>query len=262
MLHESDAASAGRHLVAVAFEGLGLEPREAFATLRELGISGVQWPAMRAGLRPRDLDASGRRDLQSTLRRHELSMSGVDLWIPPEHFGDAGRVDRVVSAVEESVRFAAQFGRCPVSLRLPGAPAEGEAGHESVFASLAAIAERHGVAIADHAVPVTKRDSIAMGVDPVAWLAAGHDPAAIAIEHAGAIAAARLADLDRGGLRSPVGDPSQGRLDVVRYRVGLEVAGVRALVVIDHRQWSDPIAGVRRSAEAWTEAGRPAGWSA
>ena len=140
MLHESDAASAGRHLVAVAFEGLGLEPREAFATLRELGISGVQWPAMRAGLRPRDLDASGRRDLQSTLRRHELSMSGVDLWIPPEHFGDAGRVDRVVSAVEESVRFAAQFGRCPVSLRLPGAPADGEAGHESVFASLAAIA--------------------------------------------------------------------------------------------------------------------------
>lgn len=258
---DSDAVTAGRHLVAVALEGLGLEPREAFAALRELGIAGVQWPAMRGGLRPRELDASGRRDLQSTLRRHELSMSGVDLWIPPEHFGDPSRVDRAVAAVEESIRFAAEFGRCPVSLRLPAAPGDAEASQETAFAAIGAIAERHGVAIADHAVPIAKREGIAIGLDPVAWLAAGHDPAAIAIEHGGAIAAARLADLDRGGLRTPVGDAIEGRLDVVRYRVGLEVAGVRRLVVIDPRQWSDPIAGVRRSAAAWTEAGRPAGWS-
>lgn len=258
---DSDAVTAGRHLVAVALEGLGLEPRDAFATLRELGVAGVQWPATRSGLRPKDLDASGRRDLQSTLRRHELAMSGVDLWIPPEHFGDPSRVDRAVAAVEESIRFAAEFGRCPISLRLPAVAAEGEASHESVFEAIGAIAERHGVPIADHAVPAAKRESIAMGLDPVAWLAAGHDPAAVAIEHAGAVAAARLADLDRGGLRAPVGDPIEGRVDVVRYRVGLEVAGYRRLVVIDPRQWSDPIAGVRRSAAAWTEAGRPAGWS-
>lgn len=262
MPSDSDAVSAGRHLVAVALDGLGLEPRDAFATLHELGIAGVQWPATRSGLRPRDLDASGRRDLQSTLRRHELSLSGVDLWIPSEHFGDPGRVDRAVAAVEESVRFAAEFGRCPVSLRLPGSGPEGAARDESVFAAIGVIAERHGVPIADHAVPIVKRESIAMGLDPVAWLAAGHDPAAVAIEHAGEIASARLADLDRGGLRVPVGDAIEGRVDLLRYRVALEVAGVRRLVVIDPRQWADPIAGVRRSAAAWSDAARPAGWSA
>lgn len=249
--------------MAVALDGLGLEPREAFVALRAAGVSAVQWPAMAAGLRPRDLDASARRDLQSTLRRHELSMSGVDLWIPAEHFVERSRVDRAVAAVEEAVRFAAEFGRCPVSVRLPGPSAreDGEQGLESAISAIAAIADRHGVGLADHAVPSTPRESVRIGIDPVACLAAGSDPAAVAIEHSGEVAAARLADLDRGGLRSPAGDPREGRLDLLRYRVGLEVAGFRGLVAIDPRQWSDPLAGVRRSAIAWTEAGRPAGWS-
>lgn len=255
--------SVERHLVAVALDGLALEPREALVALRASGVSAVQWPATRGGIRPRDLDASARRDLQSTLRRHELAMSGVDLWIPAEHFDDPTRVDRAVAAVEESVRFAAEFGRCPVSIRLPGTATSGagEQGLESAISAIGAIAERHGVLLADHAVPTTRRESIRVGIDPVACLAAGTDPAAVAIEHAGDVAAARLADLDRAGLRSPVGDPAEGRLDLLRYRVGLEVAGLRGLVVIDPRQWSDPLAGVRRSAAAWTEAGRPAGWS-
>lgn len=262
---EPDAAPGERHQVAVAFEGLGLEPRDAFAALRDLGIAGVQWPATRAGLRPRDLDASGRRDLQATLRRHELALSGVDLWIPPEHLLDPARVDRAVAAIEESVRFAAEFGRVAVSLRLPAPAADESAtalgGLESVCGAVAAMAERHGVAVADHAVPASEREGISWGLDPVAWLAAGRDPAAVAIEHPGRFAAARLADLDRGGLRGPVGEAIDGRLDVLRYRVGLEVAGFRGLIVVDPRQWADPLGGIRRSARAWTEAGRPAGWS-
>jgi sugar phosphate isomerase/epimerase len=263
MSRASGESPSERHLVAVALDGLGLEPREALAALREAGVSAVQWPAMRSGLRPRDLDASARRDLISTLRRSELAMSGVDLWIPPEHFGDATRVDRAVAAVEESVRFAAEFGRCPVSMRLPRAasPNEGDGGLGSALAALAGIADRHGVPLADHAVPVVASESWSIGLDPVALLAAGIDPAAAAMEHAGRLAAARLADLDRGGLRAPVGDPIEGRLDVVRYRIGLEVAGFGGLVVIDPRQWADPLAGVLRSARAWAEAGRPAGWS-
>jgi sugar phosphate isomerase/epimerase len=263
MSRASNDSSSERHLVAVALDGLGLEPREAFAVLRDAGVSAVQWPAMRPGLRPRDLDASARRDLVSTLRRHELAMNGVDLWIPPEHFGEADRVDRAVAAVEESVRFAAEFGRCAVSMRLPRAAATSpdDGGLGSVLAAVAGIAERHGVRLADHAVPVVSSESWSIGLDPVALLAAGIDPAAAAMEHAGRIAAARLADLDRGGLRAPVGDPIDGRLDVVRYRIGLEVAGFGGLVAIDPRQWADPLAGVRRAAGAWTDAGRPAGWS-
>lgn len=259
----SSGHPAERHLVAVALDGLGLEPREAFAVLREIGVSAVQWPAMRSGLRPRDLDASARRDLLSTLRRHELAMSGVDLWIPPEHFGEADRVDRAVAAVEEAIRFAAEFGRCAVSMRLPRVVATDadDGGIGSALAAIAGIAERHGVPLADHAVPLAASERSSIGLDPVALLAAGIDPAAAAMEHAGRVAAARLADLDRGGLRAPVGDPIDGRLDVVRYRVGLEVAGFGGLVAIDPRQWADPLAGVRRSAHAWTEAGRPAGWS-
>ncbi len=249
-----------RFEVAVAVETVALEIREALAWLGAIGIRGVQWPAMRSGVRPRDLDASGRRDLQATLRRQQLVMAGVDLWIPPEHFVDPTRVDRAVAAVEESLRFAAEFGRVPVSLRLPSASDADSESLASTVAALVAIADRLGVSLADHAEPSTPREGVAVGIDPVAVLAGGKDPCEAVFAAAGALAAARLADLDRGGLRSPLGESvGERRLDPVRYRVALEVAGFRGLVVIDPRQWRDPRGGVLQTARLWMEAGRPAG---
>lgn len=271
--------------LATAIEPLGLSAREAFAHLRRIGVRGVQWPAAAAGLRPRELDRGARRDLQAALRRLELELSGVDLPIPPEHFGQADRVDRAVAAAEEAIRFAAEFARVPVSMRLPTrsgreetasapettdsrrespkdrdpsrSPSHGET--ETAIAAVLAVADRHGVRLADETVPLSTsipdRELVGLGLDPVALLAAGVDPAAAALERGRDVAAARLGDLDAAGIRVPPG--SGGRLDVVRFRVALEIAGFEGFVVVDPRQWRDPLGGVATSVEVWREAGSP-----
>jgi len=253
--------------LAAAIEPLGPVVREAFATLRAAGVRGVQWPAAAAGLRPRDLDRGARRDLRAVLRRFELELAGLDLPIPPEHFADPARVDRAVAATEEAVRFASEFARVPVCMRLPvpGASGAGGAdeaasdGAEAAIAAVLAAADRHGVRLADETVPLAvgtpHGEVVGLGLDPVALLAAGVDPAGAALEHASAIVSARLSDLDAAGVRVPPG--RGGRLDVVRYRVALEIGGVGGFVVVDPRQWSDPRGGIVASVEAWREAGSP-----
>jgi sugar phosphate isomerase/epimerase len=258
--------ASSRIRLAAAIEALGTTAREAFAHLRHAGVRGVQWPAAAAGLRPRDLDRGGRRDLATVLRRFELEMSGVDLPIPAEHFGDASRVDRAVAAAEEAIRFAAEFSRVPVCMRLPalrrgdvdGGSASSEA--EGAIAAVLAVADRHGVRLADETVPPPDTSSdralVGLGLDPVALLAGGFDPAAVALERGADVVAARWCDLDAAGVRLPPG--LGGRLDVVRYRVSLEIAGFEGHVVIDPRQWNDPIGGVAISVDAWREAASPA----
>ena len=250
--------------LAAAFEPLGLAAREAFAHLRSIRVRGVQWPAAAVGLRPRDLDHGARRDLHAVLRRCELELSGLDLPIPPAHFLEASRVDRAVAAVEEAVRFAADFGRVPVCLRLPRKDeAAGDDGADdsadTALDAVRAVADRFGVRLADETVPLAigtpHGEVVGLGLDPVAFLASGVDPAAAALEHAGRVIAARLSDLDASGVRVPPGQG--GRLDVVRYRVALEVGGFDGFLVIDPRQWSDALRGVAAAAEAWRGAGLP-----
>jgi len=246
--------------LAAAIEPLGMSAREALPKLQRMGVRGVQWPAAAAGLRPRELDRGARRDLQAVLRRLELELSGVDLPIPPEHFGDVARVDRAVAAAEEAIRFAAEFGRVPVSMRWPASRGDSNAEAEAAVAALLAVAERRGVRFADETVPPPTsgpdREIVGLGLDPVALLAAGIDPAAVALERGPEIVATRLGDLDAAGVRVPPG--AGGRLDVVRYRVSLEIAGFDGFAIIDPRQWSDPRGGVAAAAEVWREAGSPA----
>jgi sugar phosphate isomerase/epimerase len=236
----------------------GRSVREALDDLRGLGFAGVQWSATLPEVRPRDLGASARRDLKALLRRVDLRVAGIDLWIPPEHFADASRVDRAVAATLEAIGLAGDLGRCPLSLRLP-APREAGDAVGGVLDALLAAADRSGVAIADHADPVCADPRCGVGIDPVAEFAAGRDPVATVFERAGRIVAARLCDLTRSGLRAAVGEGGgEGRLDTMRYRVALEIAGFHGMVVVDARQWSEVAAGLRRSIEVWREAGRPA----
>jgi hypothetical protein len=46
----------------------------------------------------------------------------------------------------------------------------------------------------------------------------------------------------------------ESRLDVLSYRVAVDVAGYRGLPVVDCRQWNDPRAGVLGSVAAWQRA--------
>ncbi len=212
----------------------------------------VQLGASQPGMRPRDLDQSARRDLLATLRRRELEVAGLDLWVPPEHFLEDGTVDRAVGAVNVAIDMAGDLGRVPVSLTLPHV--DGDELFDEVLASLLDKATARGVALADHATAVSKprHELLCVGVDPAAHLAAGGDPAQVVSEHADRLVAARLSDLNTSGMRCGIGEHG-GRLDVTAYRVALSVAGYDRPVVVDARQWADPLSAVQRTAAVWAD---------
>lgn len=231
---------------------LQTEPRAAFDRLHAMGFRHVQLSATQRGMRPRELDRSARRDLAATLRRREMAVAGVDAWIPPRHFIDDAHCDRAVAAAIDAISFAADLGRCPVSFGLPVGKHDGErAALDAVIEALAARASHLGVVLADHAVPVSEREGVQIGVDPAAWLAAGEDPAIAATQHAPRVACVRLCDLLLSGMRGPIDDDEEGRMDVTAYRVAVSLCELAQPIVIDARQWRDPWGGLERTMDAW-----------
>lgn len=239
--------------VAPTIEPLAEAPRTAIDRVASGGFRFAQLSATQRGTRPRELDRSARRDLLATMRRREVRPSGLDLWIPPSHFTEAGRVDRAVATVIETLELAAELGGVPVSLTLP----RGDDGlMDDVPAALAAAAQLHGARIADHGWPPRAPDheAIGVGLDPVTLAEHDADPTTAPLELGARLVSARLCRRTADGARAPVGDGVG--LDVQAYRVALSVAAADRPVVIDARQWSDPWAGVLRSAAAWQSAGR------
>ena len=90
---------------------LGDRPRVALDRFAAMGFRHVQLSAMQPGLRPRDLDRSGRRDLGVRLGRLGMTAAGVDLWIPQTHFVDPYQVDRAVAAVLGAIELAGALDR-------------------------------------------------------------------------------------------------------------------------------------------------------
>ncbi len=246
------------------------------AWARGQGFRGVQLNAATPGVRPRDLDRSGRRDLAATLRRHDLICSGLDLWIPPEHFCDPAHADRAVASVllaldlahelamlaGGSVVSTAAVAKRPticVSLVLaPDTPADVVA----VLAdrSRARVGDR---GIADHAWPARDMETvplgIGIGIDPATLIMHGDDPATAAARLGSRIASARLTDAAKAGAVGVGGrvvpGSRGGALDVLAYTVGLATAGYRGMLVVDVRGLTGHAAAVRAALDAVTSGG-------
>lgn len=221
-------------------------PKQLFEAVSSLGFRFIQLSANQPGFRPRELDQSGRRDLLASLRRHELTISGVDLWIPIADFNNAARVDHAMSAVFGTVRFAADLGRVPVSLILPE--------DDKIVGTISERAAHDGVELADHRVPIRTSEGIGIGIDPAAWLSQNLDAAAAALSSASRLVSARVCDLFTSGLRGPIGDRQEGRLNVLEYQVALASAGYSRAVVLDARQWRDVPQGLQQSKLEWERA--------
>jgi sugar phosphate isomerase/epimerase len=232
---------------------LGDEVRAALQRLAAMGYRAVQLSAAQRGLRPADLDRSARRDLLATLRRIELAVSGIDVWIPPADLLDAARCDRALGAVRGAIELAADLGRCPVSLILPHDDRNPRAieSRQTIIDS----ADRHGVALADHAISQRDAARFGIGIDPAAWLGNNLDPveAVLRAGQAGRLESVRISDLDTAGFRCPPGTPG-GRLDLLAYRVTVATSGFEKAVIVDARQWTDPWSGLRGAMDAWTNA--------
>jgi sugar phosphate isomerase/epimerase len=219
-------------LAGLAAAELRDDPRAAIQWAAGLGYRSVQLDAAAAGVRPRELDRSGRRDLAASLRRLELGFSGLDLWIPPAHFVDPAQADRALGAAAAALELAADLSRlvggdgAVVSIALP------EKSPAALAGSLASQADRVGARIADHQWPARAGDGpVGVGIDAATLLAAGADPAAEVSRLARAPASARLSDFAPGG-RVAVGE---GRLDVLAYRVALATKGYGRPLVVDLR---------------------------
>ena len=226
--------------LALAFAGVRLPAEKDVRWLlefaRSCGYRAVQLNAADPATRPRDLTRSGRRDLAAHLRRHELTSSGVDLWIPRPHFSDRSTTDRVVASLLEAIDFTADLadltgGHRVLSTILPPNAADG------VADAVADRANAAGVEVANHAYPwhlQSESDSpIRIGVDPSAVILAGEDPADAISSAArvGLLSSVRLSDLAESGRVVP----GEGALESLTYRVAIATSGYTRPVIVDLR---------------------------
>ena len=256
---------------AATLGSLAADPRAGLMLAGRLGLRGVQLSSGQPGTRPRDLDRSGRRDLLATARRHELEISGIDVWIPLEAMLDPSTADQSAGELLAAIDLAGDLGGVAVSLRLPATD------EDEITTTLAAHAARLGVPLVDHAVPPRGRgatrtdrtitptgllvpgeidpaeadskvaasgsviEGVGIGIDPPAWLVAGLD----VLEGAAAgVQSIRLADLTPDGMRIPPGEPD-GRIDPTTLIAVARTGGWEGLPIIDARRWNDPPAGIQ-----------------
>ena len=177
-------------------------------------------------------------------------MNGLDCWIPAQAWSSPETVQRALDAVVASIDLAADLGRCPVSLVMPGTEVEA-----AVHEVIASHAINRGVLLADHGVDaVSSSASQGVGIDPAAMLSSGIDPVQLVHATGARLVSVRLADLDEGGHRVPPGAGGTGRLDLAGYKIALTLRSWVSGVVVDLRQWADPVAGMEQARVAWNAA--------
>lgn len=234
----------------------GADPRAPIEAVAALGVRGVVIDVSSPGLRPRELGRSARRDLAAILRRRELELAGLDLFIPPEHLTQPATAQRAIDAACQALEMAGELAplvggrsRPLVSALLPADLPEG------TRQSLAQCAQGHGATLADHALmreESTPTPGIGVGVDPVFYLTDGRSPGK-AVTRAGAeLASARLCDTSAMG-RCVVGAQG-GKLDLTGYAGALIVSG-QPWVTLDVRGLPEPLIGATKAIEAWRDAG-------
>ena len=196
----------------VAELGVGL--RRGLSILKQRGYWAVQLGASGPqGLRPSTLGESARRDLASTLRRAEIQVAGLDLWIPPAHFQDASTVSRATDAVVAAIELCGDLGKCGLTVSIPEDGLD-----EALLPFLRTQADSRGVPVALAGVQPSKvAEGFRVCVDPPSWFGWSLDPIASVADPS---AMPRLADLVAGTRAAPgVG----GQLDVEAYRVACEI---------------------------------------
>ncbi len=245
--------------LSLAMRGLRLahSPKATLERIASLGFGFVTLDAAAPGLRPRELSRADRRELAALLRRLELSVGGVELWIPAAHFADAATVDRAVEAVCQALLLLADLRlhveTCSgLSLALPATPVQGvvETLTERAGSLEARLADFS--ASAEEGPDAGERDSAVWGagLDPAALLLQGLNPAQRAAQLGQRLAAAKLNDATAGA-RVEVGC---GQLDVAAYRAALSVGGLAAPVALDLQGLADHAGAARRARRVWREA--------
>ena len=228
-------------------------PKAAIEEIHALGVRGITLDASAPDFRPRSLTRSARRDLAASLRRRELEFTGLDLWIPQEHFADANHAQRAIDAVTQAAELSSELAtlvggrsRPVVSVILPTEM------NETDRQAIGANAQRVGAAIVDHQPePYDCIAGIGLGIDPAMVLMTGNSPGK-AVTHAGErLASVRLDDMNAMG-RCVVGTQG-GKLDIKGYAGALIVAG-QEWITLDVREIPEPSVAYQQARQAWADA--------
>ena len=231
-------------------------PRQHLEWAAAGGFRAITLDAATPGFRPRELDRSGRRDLAALLRRLELGLMGVDLWIPPTHFGDPEQVERAVEATLAAIDLTSDLaglnhGERVLSISFPRDRDDAGAAINTITSH----ADSRSVEIADHTWPPVESgpsDAVRIGIDPAALLLAGDNPAKAAARTADRLAVARLSDASDIGRVAPGG--RDGRLNDLAYVIALETAKYRRPVVLDARGLTTPADAALKCLAWWSDA--------
>ena len=229
------------------------DPRAPLEWAAATGFRWITLDASAPGLRPRELGRSARRDLAALLRRLELGLMGIDLWIPTAHFTDPVHADRAVSAATGAIGLSADLaslngGEGIVSLTLP----RDDLPH-TVRDTLLTHADARQTLLADHTWPPREADSdksLGVGFDPAVVLLAGDNPAKAAARLGERIVLARLSDASEVSRVEP--GSSQGRLNDLAYTVALDTAKYARPLVLDTRGLGSPADAADRTLAWWT----------
>ena len=240
---------------------MGGSTKAALRVVAEQGFTAVQLDATLSGVRPRELGRTARRELAVYTKRLGLAITGLDFMIPNEHYRDPAHMERAADSAVAACGLAAELGRVPVSLNIPADSAD-----PMIAESIASAADQVGVCLAihdeaQHAGLVKWLDQqgaslLTAGLDPAALLLSRNDPIKVAQSMGGRLGVARLSDARRGEVdagRVPVG---RGDLDLLAYRVSVDIAPLRrGPVVLDLRGLADPVAAARIAQTAWDDTG-------
>lgn len=235
------------------FIGIDGAPKAAIDQVHALGVRGIAIDASVPGIRARELTRSARRDLAASLRRRELEFTGLDLWIPPEHFTDPINAHRAIEAVAQAAEMSIELatlvgGRSKpiVSVLFP------ENLNETDRLAIGANAQRVGAIIADHQTQQAEHVAgIGIGIDPVLVLMNAQSPGKAVTQAGTDLKSVRLSDLSAMG-RCVVGSQG-GKLDVRGYAGALIVAS-QEWITLDVREMPDPKVAVECARQAWLEA--------
>jgi sugar phosphate isomerase/epimerase len=218
---------------------------------RSLAARAIVLDGAMPGLRARELGRSARRDLAASMRRRELELAGIDLWIPADHFNDPDNCQRAMDTVVQTCELASELAALIGGRSHAGVSVMTMASiDEHLYSSLGAGAERHGASVQDHRAGSTGAcpAGITIGVDPASVLIAGEDPSQVVHQLGAQLGAARLDDVNAMG-RCPVGAEG-GRLEIDGYKAALMIGGLDWLTV-DLRQLSDPTRCFSLARQGW-----------
>ena len=243
---DADSLCGMKQLLAPTVASLGQDFRQICQRLHDDGWRAVQLSAAMPGVRPQDLGESARRDVAATLRRLELIPTGLDLWIPREHYLQSETIDRVIGAITAACGLARDLGIGTLSLQLP----EEASLETSVMETILSASSSAGVVLANHQLDRIPPEVTAAGLDPAACLAVNEDPVEVAIRLGASLVAPRLSDLLATGMRGPIG-LAGGRLDVAAYRAAVATVAASRPVVLDVRQLESPWEAIRQGRAAW-----------